>query len=485
MAFERSAWQIFISSLVGKAGLALLLFMIVMSGYVLLTYPLDFGSKYWSNDKAWTDYPRAAAPEWWDIFDPRDLVTHRVLVTEKFDRIIEIFGFDARLYTLEFEHNEDGFPTDLILKYANLTFYGNTVSYIFMNVTRPDGREWLLINKQENLPQSQELTFPYKLYSTQPQIVLLGSDDYALYQLRNYLRSDFGINVSKSDIESIGGIKVIFGEPVVNNGSVDFKPLKGKYVFKIAIAGTERVEPEYVKVIVAGEVFGVLGTDTDRRDLYQGLLFGFPIALSIGVVTSFITTVIGSALGIVSGYKGGKVDEVIQRITDIVYNFPFLPLLIFIVFIVSRMPNFPRLLAIIAAIVALGWAGLTIIIRSMVLSLREGAFVEAAKAIGASDSRIMFRHIFPHLAPFIFAQMIFFTPGAILAEAALSFLGLGDPNIPSWGKIIEESFRGSALQLGLWWWFLPPGLLIMMAAVTFVLIALALEPIVNPKLQSR
>ncbi len=107
----------------------------------------------------------------------------------------------------------------------------------------------------------------------------------------------------------------------------------------------------------------------------------------------------------------------------------------------------------------------------------------AASALGASRRHIMLRHIFPQTAPFVLAQLIFSTPSAILAEAALSFLGLGDPSLPTWGQILEHGFRNGGVYVGYWWWVVPPGLLIVLTALTFVLIALALEPIVNPRLR--
>jgi peptide/nickel transport system permease protein len=119
----------------------------------------------------------------------------------------------------------------------------------------------------------------------------------------------------------------------------------------------------------------------------------------------------------------------------------------------------------------------------MVLQVKTAAFVEAARALGASRMRIMIRHIFPQVAPFVFSQLVFLVPGAILAEAALSFLGLGDPSIPTWGQILEYGFRSGAIYVGFWWWILPPGLLIVLTATTFVLLALSLEPIVNPRLR--
>ncbi|MCD6058683.1 MAG: hypothetical protein K0Q89_2213 [Thermomicrobiales bacterium] len=233
-----------------------------------------------------------------------------------------------------------------------------------------------------------------------------------------------------------------------------------------------------LQVTLGGTVFGIMGTDGLGRNLWQGLLYGFPVALLIATLTALLSTLIGASLGILSGFAGGATDSIIQRASDIISNVPTLPLLIFIVSILGR-----HLWLIMLVLVAFSWPGLTILVRSMVLQLREGQLVEAARAMGASRSRIMRRHVFPQVAPFIVAQMIFFAPGAILAEASLSFLGLGDPSIPTWGQMLEAGFRTGALYVGYWWWVLPPGILIVITALAFMLLALALEPIVDPRLR--
>jgi peptide/nickel transport system permease protein len=138
---------------------------------------------------------------------------------------------------------------------------------------------------------------------------------------------------------------------------------------------------------------------------------------------------------------------------------------------------------VVLILVAFGWPGLAITVRSMLLQIRSGQLIEAAVALGASKRRIMVKHVFPQIAPFILGQMIFFAPSAILAEAGLSFLGLGDPSIPTWGQILESGFRSGAVYLGFWWWVLPPGLLIILTAMAFVLVALGLEPVINPRLR--
>ena len=223
-----------------------------------------------------------------------------------------------------------------------------------------------------------------------------------------------------------------------------------------------------------------MGTDSLGRNLWEGLLYGFPVALLIATVTSILSTIIGASLGIISGYSGGLTDSTIQRAADIVSNVPTLPLLIFLVFIIG-----PNLGVILLVLVAFSWPGLTILVRSMVLSLRSGQLVEAAKAMGASRWRIMSRHVFPQVAPYIVAQMIFAAPAAILAEASLSFLGLGDPSIPTWGQMLESGFQTGAIYVGYWWWVIPPGVLIVVTAMAFTMLALAMEQVVDPRLRDQ
>jgi peptide/nickel transport system permease protein len=221
-----------------------------------------------------------------------------------------------------------------------------------------------------------------------------------------------------------------------------------------------------------------MGTDVIGRDLSLGLVLGFPVSLFVGVVASVLVTGLGATLGLFSGYFGGKVDNVIQRFADFINNIPILPLLIFLVFTFGT-----KLWIIILAFVVFGWPGLTIVTRSMVLQLRESQYVESARAIGASNLRILSKHIFPNIAPFILAQIIFLTPSFILLEAALSFLGLGDPSLPTWGQMLELGFKNAAVYLGYWWWILPPGLLIVVTALTFVMVSMGLEPVINPRVR--
>ena len=257
------------------------------------------------------------------------------------------------------------------------------------------------------------------------------------------------------------------------------EPLQGQYVTQVRVAlAAPDDSVAWVRTVVGGTVFGLLGTDASGRDLAQGLAFGLPVALLIGLAAATVSTAIGTGLGMLSGYKGGRIDLVIQRAADVVNNVPLLPLLIFFVFVFGA-----QLWLILLLLVAFSWPGLAILVRSMVLGLSGSQEVEAARALGASSRHILVHHIFPHTAPYVFTQLIFFVPAVILAEAGLSFLGLGDPSLPTWGQILEDGFRTGAVFLGYWWWVVSPGLLIVLTAVTFMLLALAMEPIVNPKLR--
>jgi peptide/nickel transport system permease protein len=186
-------------------------------------------------------------------------------------------------------------------------------------------------------------------------------------------------------------------------------------------------------------------------------------------------------LGTLSAWYGGLVDEVVQRITDIYMILPFLPILITISVIYKI--NIWALLAIVVALSIFG--GATKTARSMTLQIMSEPYIEAAISYGASRRRIMLLYILPRLLPYTMANIVLSVPSYVFLEAALSLLGLGDPVMPTWGKIISDSFEGGAVVHGLWWWVLIPSSLIIITAIAFALIGLALDKVVNPRLRER
>ncbi len=231
---------------------------------------------------------------------------------------------------------------------------------------------------------------------------------------------------------------------------------------------------------IPGKLYGVLGTNFLGADIYSQLVWGTRVSLIVGLMTAFIAVGIGVLVGITAGYKGGAVDRALTFITDTVLQLPGLPLILLAVLIFGS-----NIYVIILLIAILGWAGLARQLRGWTLSLKQRPFVEAARAIGAGDIYIMFRVIAPQTVPILAYSLVLSIPGAILTEAALSLLGLGNPFVASWGKMINEAFSGGAFTNLAWWWLAPPVIAIVVIAAGFAFIGFALEETLNPRLRRR
>jgi len=420
----------------------------------------------------WADYPKAAPPAWTSWFGG-DRVQHRILSATAPASTVTRGPAEIRTYAMPFTYTESEAPTFLSFTMGEVTFSGRPPSYSVVLV-RPDGNEVALYRDTVRGPRPGE-TGPFVRNADGPMRVLLSAETATAEAVAKLYEKTFGVTLDPTQLQGRPEA-ALFGTP---DGSGGFTPLHGDYRMEVRIAVADAADTVAgVGSVVGGAVFGLAGTDTQGRDLMEGLLFGLPVALLIGLSAAIVSTAIGTGLGLISGFMGGRVDLVIQRSADIVNNVPLLPLLIFMVFVLGS-----QLWLILLVLVAFSWPGLTILIRSMILGLRGGSEVEAARALGANKRHIIRRHIFPHTAPFVFTQMIFFVPAAILAEAGLAFLGLGDPSLPTWGQILESGFRTGAVFLGYWWWVIAPGLAIVITAVTFMLLSLAMEPIVNPRLR--
>ncbi len=221
-----------------------------------------------------------------------------------------------------------------------------------------------------------------------------------------------------------------------------------------------------------------LGTDGQGRDILSQLIYGARVSLSVGLATAILVSGLAAFMGVLAGYLKGSVDTLIMRTADVLFAVPGLPLmLILAVYLGASM----RTIVVIFTLV--GWPGLARLIRSQVLSVRERPYVEAARAYGASEWRIMFRHVLPSVSSIITINGVMMAAGMMLAEAGLSFLGFGDPVVISWGKMLAMAQQGHAMLFGLWWWVIPPGLAIFFTALGFMLLGLALEEELNPLLR--
>ncbi|ELY92706.1 binding-protein-dependent transport system inner membrane protein [Natrialba hulunbeirensis JCM 10989] len=219
-----------------------------------------------------------------------------------------------------------------------------------------------------------------------------------------------------------------------------------------------------------------LGTTDMGRDVLSQLIAGTRVTLIVGSLAAFMAVFIGTNVGLISAYFGGWVDDVLMRITDIVYGVPFLPFAIVLVAILGS-----SIVNIIAAIVLILWRSTARVIRAQVLSHKQRPYVESAQAIGAGHVRIMYRHILPNVLPLTFLYAAFAVAWAVIAEASLSFLGFGDPNMLSWGEMIYNVYTANAIREA-WWWVFPPGICIMLFVMSVFFIGRTLEKEVNPEL---
>jgi peptide/nickel transport system permease protein len=225
-------------------------------------------------------------------------------------------------------------------------------------------------------------------------------------------------------------------------------------------------------------VMNWMGTTNQGMDVFSQIIWGSRIALLVGLISALGSVLLGTIIGLVSGYFGGWIDEVLMRATDVAFGIPFLPFAMVVISIAS--PNLPL---IIALVIFFLWRTTARVIRAQVLTLKTRPFVWAAKAAGAGNFRILFRHIAPNVLPLSFLYVAIGVQAGVMLEAALSFLGFGDVNQLSWGRMLNDAFKAGAMRVA-WWWVLPPGVALSIFVMSIFMISRSYEEILNPRLRS-
>ncbi|MFC6288589.1 ABC transporter permease [Nocardioides sp. GCM10027113] len=223
-----------------------------------------------------------------------------------------------------------------------------------------------------------------------------------------------------------------------------------------------------------------LGTDDNGRSVLTLLIWGARISLFVGLMATLISMVIGTVVGLVSGYFGGWPGAILFRFTEWFLVIPFLPFAIVLASVLGR-----SLLNIVIVIGVTSWAGTALLIRSQALSIKERAYLERARALGAGHVHLLRRHLLPNVVPMVFANTTLSVALAILSETTLSFLGLGDPTRVSWGSMLDDAYSVGAITTGSWWFFVPPGVCVVLVVLSFTLVGQALEDVLNPRLRKR
>ncbi|MEM1794617.1 MAG: ABC transporter permease [Desulfurococcaceae archaeon] len=524
----------------GKASLILMAILVVIAIYAAAAMPPNFRDAIWDNIEVQGENPSLVPPEWVKYLG----VPYAPHVTTMLDKPVDKLDLENQIYesnyTATYNLEHEVFPQGIIAKGYELLIVvvGNyTIGprcRIF--ISRPDGVTGLYTDTSVTLTASPESAWSrsnttVKLSESENiksdllyKVVVKYANESGLLVLKDRAYYIKFSTVNGTFLEPVGNVvsmliedftlkpyKYVFGKISSINASYEFmrgqwslqrvaasvEPLAGSYNITIscrytalpqaALSRIQALKPfNSIKLIVKGSAYGFMGTDANGRDLALGLLYGFPLAIAIGFFVAGLTSLIGLIAGVVSGYYGGIVDEIIQRMVDVVGNIPLLPILIIIA--MALMVTYAEaplivLMGILTVLIVFGWGGLAIIVRAMTLSIKEEPYIEAAKALGASNRRIIFKHIIPQVIPYVVASLVFSVPGAILTEAGLSVLGIRH-GYPTWGAILSEAYRYMRVAMEALWWVLPPGILISVTSLAFVLLGMALEKVVEPRLRT-
>jgi len=349
-------------------------------------------------------------------------------------------GMERVQLTLPFSYDYDGFPRELAL-FVGGTYKGSPRMSVVLE--RPDGQT-ITIN------ESLALRISHRYHISQD----------------NALRA------------AIGGIPhvLLFAADM---DAQDPKPLQGRYEMVLEVDLPEGTVLS-ARTVVYGQIHGAAGTDNLRRNLSVALLWGAVIGLLFGILGAVGAQVSTFVLAGIGTWFGGKVDAVFQRITEVNLVLPMLPILIMVGYFYSR-----SIWLMLGLVIALNvFSGTMKTYRAMFLQAKEAPYFEAAQAYGTGNMRMVFRYLLPRLAPTLLPQFVMVVPVFVFVEASLAVLGLGDPKLPTWGKMLNDAFVGGALYRDHFYWVLQPSILLMLIGFGFAMVGFSLDRVFNPKLRA-
>jgi peptide/nickel transport system permease protein len=453
-------WEEYRSKKIGMAGLGLLIMYFLIAIFAPLLTPYDP-----------INQPRLAQsyamPEWVRVFPQyKDLTTTKT--------IAHSWGVDQGSNYVE------GWGTIATVQYKATTLN-------LEQVILSSSFSYTEIAPNEFYTQFRyEVTGVHNLeYSLTLTMVTPEQKQYLFWKTAT-LTQDQSESVTLDSKDPLFIVRLGFEAATQNAGNVIFAQ-KGSYKLVLKMQFNPLTQSAIANVVIKnaktvrlGQVHGILGADYFAKDIWSQLVYGAQLSLIIGILAASAGTVIGIFVGVASGYLGGIIDEISMRAVDILLCLPLLPLLLALVNLYGRNVYY-----IILFIAVFGWQGEARVIRSQTLSIRETSYVETARASGASGFYIMLRHIVPNIIPVAFAGMVLAVPSAVLFESTLSFLGFGDPRVPTWGKMLSYAFNFGGFTNLAWYWIIPPGLMIIGLCLAFVFIGFAFDEIVNPRLRRR
>ena len=425
------------------AGLFAILLLVVVAIYTMITIPYSEAIHLWrGGEEVWYQNPRFAAPAWINYFSTKKYSESFAVNTTDGTMIKSAMpgkdGVTTYNISYEFDYQYDYYPQEMLL-YLNSNFKTKQ-PFVSIELETPDNRTIRI----GNFTFSDNFTYRFS------------QDEKLLAKLR------------ASEV-----IPALFTMPDSE------KPLKGKY--KLLVTGTT-FEPDSdisVEFVSHGQVFGLAGTDHARRDLMLPLLWGTPVALAFGLIASMGTATLTMIISAVGAWYSGWLDELIQRITEVNLVLPFYAILIMIGTFYSRSIWVILGAAILLSIFTNSIKGY----RAVFLQVKESMYIEAARAYGANNSRIIFLYLIPRMIPLLIPSLVQSIPAFVFLEASLAVIGLGDPVLPTWGKIIQDANSNGALYKGYYYWVLEPAVLLMITGLAFAVLGFALDRVFNPRLR--
>ncbi len=426
-------------------GLLVIFILLGVAVYALVTIPYSEAIRLWrGGEDVWYQNPKYASPEWFNFFTSKKEPLSFLANTADGSMTKTVTSSTADISTVEmtysFDYTYDDYPQEIILYFSPK--FNEKLPFVSIAWYTPDGRKIRIADIAVDRKSSYRFSQDQKLQKS----------------LRN------------EDV-----MQALFVDPHAENPTV----VKGQY--KLVISGTtfEKDSDLDVQFVFHGKVYGLAGTDKYRRDILLPLLYGTPIALAFGLLAALGTSVLTMIIAAIGTWYAGWVDELIQRITEINLVLPFLAILIMVGTFYSRSIWLMLGVTILLSI----FSGQIKTYRAIFLQSKEASYIEAARAYGASDRRIIFSYLIPRMIPLLIPALVSSIPSFVFLEASLAVLGLGDPVLPTWGKVIDDAITDGAIYRGLYYWPLEPAALLMLTGLGFAMLGFALDRVFNPRLR--
>lgn len=426
-------------------GLVMICILLFVAAYTMITIPYSQAIALWrGGEEVWYQNPKVVPPAWFNWFSKEKKPISFVInqSTGEYHRIVDTKSDGSSLITMTytFDYLYDDFPQDMML-YIKSTYREKKpfISIVWMTPEDQQVRVGdMILDSSSTYRFSQDEKLKLKLMGVDPQVALF-----------------------------LGGDKA---NPA---------PVKGKYQVILSAVAWEPESSVDAEFVMHGQVFGVAGTDIYRRDLRVALLWGVPVALAFGLLAALGTSVLTMVFAAIGAWYGGWVDGLIQRITEVNLVLPFLSILVMVGTFYSR-----SIWVILGVSVLLSiFTGQIKSLRAAFMQVKESTYIEAAKAYGASNRRLILLYLIPRMIPTLIPGLVSSVPAFVFLEASLAVLGLGDPTLPTWGKLINDAFVNGALYKGQYYWILEPAVLLMFTGLAFALLGFALDRIFNPRLR--